>query len=110
MPSFKLHTWTFLLILIANQMIKIRADESIEENRPNCDSALNFIVDDEDKMIKDYIIHFDLRGEYRTSNESNEMCFDFLKKVLSQIELYKSESKEKYIKKRDDELQFEIFD
>lgn len=105
--SFKLKTFTIFLIVATHLMISITATEVNQELKPDCDTVLNLVLNEEDKMLKNYIIRYDLKEEFKTRNDNNELCFNFMKNVLAKIDYYKSDSQENIIEKKDEESQFD---
>ena len=48
-----------------------------------------------------------MKEEFKTRNDNNELCFNFMKNVLAKIDYYKSDSQENIIEKKDEESQFD---
>lgn len=83
---------TIVLIIAVQIIANMKADEEVDVT--NCDSVMNFLIEPEDKNLVSYIIRYDLKKEYPTRNDNNDNCFEFINKILFQIEYYKQSSAE----------------
>ena len=80
------------LIIFVLAVVMCAADDIASINiseQESCDSLVTSVIDHRDKNLKNYIVRFDLPTDYAKRNESNEMCFNYLSKLLARIDYYK---------------------
>ena len=97
---------SILLIVVTGL---VASQEDVAKRSLNCDTELDLFVNDEDKMLRNYIIRNDVQEEFKARNENDEACMLFLRKILVKIEEYKNDDDDqetKIMKKRDDEIDF----
>lgn len=96
-----------ILLIVSSGLALTRALAS--KRSMNCDTELDLLVGDEDKMLRNYIIRNDVQEEFKARNDNDEACMLFLKKVIVKMDDYKHDDEDqetKDMRKRDDELEF----
>ncbi len=83
-------------VVAANELEKKSEDKNF------CDRLLRILVNEEDKLLADYLIQDELQDEYEARNENNDMCAHFVNSLMQHIDKM-SETVHK-LSKKDEEL------
>ena len=96
-----------IILIVATGLVA--SQEDVAKRSLNCDTELDLLVNDEEKMLRNYIIRNDVQEEFKARNDNDEACMLFLRKLLVKIEEYKNDDDDqetKFMKKRDEEFDF----
>ena len=91
--------------IVSTLIVVTAAKEMGKKSEPNlfCDQILKMLINDEEKLLIDYLIQNELHDEYESRNDDNEMCVHFVSSLMQRI--YKLNNSAHKLKKKDDELQ-----
>lgn len=88
MMKLNLIAFAIMISLVAYTSAEDIVSASSTEEK-NCDSLVSTVVDQSDNGLTRYIARFDLAKEFAQRNEGNELCFNYVTKLLAKIAYYK---------------------